>query len=315
MANSLFSFYNDISKSKSLGGRMIIDAIYVTYNAEIELLEKSIKSIASQVRKVYIVDNTPNKDLRLDSFQNEKVEIIYLGDNFGIGYAQNIGIKKALENGAEYIMLSDQDTVYPHNYISNMLKVFEKDYKIVAVAPRFKDVNKKREEGFFIIDVPVFFKKIFPKSGLYEIMQAIASGIVIRTKHLETIGLMNEDLFIDWVDLEWCWRARRKGYKIIGNADVVIEHRLGDKSKNLWFMEVTLKSYIRHYYTTRNAFYLALYSKSLDIPHKVVLFFKSFRYIIGYSILAKPHLKNLKYVLLGFWHGVSKKLGRLDQHK
>lgn len=83
MANSLFSFYNDISKSKSLGRRMMIDTIYVTYNAKIGLLERSI-NIVSQVRKIYIVDNTPNKDLRLDSFQNEKVEIIYLGDNLGI---------------------------------------------------------------------------------------------------------------------------------------------------------------------------------------------------------------------------------------
>jgi len=39
---------------------------------------------------------------------------------------------------------------------------------------------------------------------------------------------MNEDLFIDWVDFEWCWRARKKGYKIIGNANVVITHQLGD---------------------------------------------------------------------------------------
>lgn len=83
MANSLFSFYNDISKSKSLERRMMIDTIYVTYNAKIGLLERSI-NIVSQVRKIYIVDNTQNKDLRLDSFQNEKVEIIYLGDNLGI---------------------------------------------------------------------------------------------------------------------------------------------------------------------------------------------------------------------------------------
>lgn len=55
MANSLFSFYNDIKKSTSLGRKMTIDTIYVIYNPEIELLERSIKSIVSQVRKIYIV--------------------------------------------------------------------------------------------------------------------------------------------------------------------------------------------------------------------------------------------------------------------
>lgn len=115
---------------------MTIDTIYATYNAEIELLQRSIESIASQVRKIYIVDNTPNKDLRLDSFQNEKVEIIYLGDNLGIAYAQNVGIKKSLENNAEFIMLSDQDTCYPQNYVDTMLKVFSHDKNIAAIAPK-----------------------------------------------------------------------------------------------------------------------------------------------------------------------------------
>lgn len=290
---------------------MTIDTIYVTYNAEIELLEKSIKSIASQVRKVYIVDNTPNKDLRLDSFQNEKVEIIYLGDNYGIAYAQNVGIKKSLENNAEFIMLSDQDTCYPQDYIYNMLKVFQKNINIAAVAPNYIDINKKGKREGFIKVFPIVFKRFFPKDGLHEVLQVIASGKIINAKYLKDIGLMNEDLFIDWVDLEWCWRARRKGYKIIGNADVVINHKLGDRSKDLLIREVNLRNYIRHYYTTRNAFYLALYSQSLDICHRVILFIKSFRYVIGYPILAKPHYVNLKYVLLGLWHGLTRKLGRL----
>jgi rhamnosyltransferase len=290
---------------------MRIFTIYVTYNAEIELLKKSIQSIVSQVRKIYIVDNTPNKDNRLTDFQNVNVEIIYLGNNYGIAYAQNVGIKRALENEAEFIMLSDQDTCYPEHYVDEMLKVFNYDTYIAAVAPRFVDSNKKGEDGFIKIK-PVIFKQFFPKHGLHEVMQVIASGIILNAKYLNNIGLLDEKLFIDWVDLEWCWRARNKGYKIIGNADVVIKHQLGDNSKNLGFKEVTLRSHIRHYYITRNAFYLALYSSDLDLMHRITLFFKSFRYIVGYPILAKPHIANLKYVLLGFWHGLTKKLKKLN---
>lgn len=289
---------------------MTIDTVYVTYNAEIELLKKSIKSIVSQVRKIYIVDNTPNKDVRLNSFQNEKVEIIYLGDNFGIAYAQNVGIKKALENNAEFIMLSDQDTCYPENYVEEMLKVFSCNKKVAALAPKFIDSNKKGDDGFIQV-LPIVFKQFYPQTGQHEVMQAIASGKILQAKCLNDIGLMDEELFIDWVDLEWCWRARKKGCKILGNADVVINHQLGDNSKDLGFREVNLRSPIRHYYITRNSFYLALYSKDLDIFHRITLFFKSFRYIAGYPILAKPHLTNLKYVLLGFWHGVTRKLGKL----
>jgi rhamnosyltransferase len=291
---------------------MKITAVYVTYNADIILLKKSIESIISQVNKIYIIDNTPNKDLRLENLKNEKVEIIYLGDNFGIAYAQNIGIKKSLNDNADFIMLSDQDTCYPKSYIYDMLQVFSYDKTIAAVAPRFIDSNKTGKDGFISI-YPLIFKQIFPKKGLYDVMQVIASGKILRAKYLKDIGLMNENLFIDWVDIEWCWRARKKGYKIIGNADVVINHQLGDNSKNIGFREVNLRSPIRHYYITRNAFYLSLYSKNLDLLHRITLFFKSFRYIIGYPILAKPRLKNLKYVLLGLWHGVNKKLGKLNE--
>lgn len=287
-----------------------INTIYITYNAQIELLKKSVESITSQVDKIYIVDNTPGKDTRLEFFKNEKMEVIYLEENYGIAYALNVGIKKALQNQVEFIMLSDQDTCYPQNYVYDMLKVFGMDDTTVAVAPRFVDSNKQGKDGFIKV-APVVFKQFFPKSGTHEIMQAISSGKILQAKYLGSIGLMSEELFIDWVDIEWCWRARAKGYKIVGNADVVIQHQLGDSSKNLGFREVNLRSYVRHYYITRNAFYLALYSNDLDILHRITLFFKSFRYMVGYPILAKPHFKNLKFVLLGFWHGITGKLEKL----
>lgn len=287
-----------------------INIVYVTYNPQIDLLKKSLESITSQVDKIYIVDNTPGKDTRLEFFKNEKTEVIYLEENYGIAYALNVGIKKALEDGADFVMLSDQDTCYPQNYVYDMLKVFGIDDTIAAVAPRFVDSNKKGKDGF--IDVaPVVFKRFLPKDGIHEVMQAISSGKILKTQHLLSIGLMKDELFIDWVDYEWCWRARAKGYKIVGNADVVIQHQLGDSSKNLGFREVNLRSYVRHYYITRNAFYLALYANDLDVLHRITLFFKSFRYMVGYPILAKPHFKNLKFVLLGFWHGVTGKLGKL----
>jgi rhamnosyltransferase len=285
--------------------------IYVTYYANTELLSKSINSIASQADKVIIVDNTPNKDEKLEIFRNNNVEIIYLKDNYGIAKAQNIGIKKALDENYDYVMLSDQDTVYPNNYINNMIKIFDSYDKVGAIAPKFIDSMKKSYDGFISI-TPIIFKQFFPISGKHEVMQVIASGIILNAKYLNNIGLMDEKLFIDWVDLEWCWRARKKGYKIIGNADVIIEHRLGDSSKDLEFREVNLRSPMRHYYITRNSFHLALRDKSLDILHRTTLFFKSFRYIIGYPLLSKPHLTHLKYVMLGFWHGIVGKLGKLE---
>jgi len=284
--------------------------IMVTYNPDLDTLRNALSSISPQVTFTIIIDNTIGGFPELQKFEANNVKIIFFNDNMGIAYAQNIGIKMALKENVEYILLSDQDTLYPDDYVSNMVSSFDNLQKIAAVAPIFIDAVKNSNEGFIAIS-PFGFKRIFPKNGKHRIRQAISSGSVLNAKYLEDIGLMDEKLFIDWVDLEWCWRAGKKGYKIIGNADVEIHHQLGDTALSIGFREINLRSPIRHYYITRNAFHLAIRDRSLDLTHRIVLFLKSFRYIAGYPLFSKPHLLHLKYVLLGFWHGITGRLGRL----
>ncbi len=288
--------------------------VIVTYKTEADSLEKLLNSIKFQVDKVLIVDNTPNFTNGLEKFRDEKTEIIYLNENTGIAYAQNIGIKKALEEEADFIMLSDDDTLYPENYVNEMLKVFQKkkEEKIAAVAPICRNIIIKKPAPF-IKRGTFLLKKYYPNSGYHEITQAIASGLVLNAKYLKKIGLMNEKLFMDFVDFEWCWRAIKKGYKIIGNANVAIEHKLGDYFKTVGGKQILLRNPIRHYYITRNNTYLALYNNNLDFAHRFILFLKSFTYLIGYPLLASPFFKNLKYCLLGFWHGITKKMGKLNE--
>jgi len=280
----------------------------VTYNPNITLLKNAVESLLNQVDYAILIDNSSNISYK---FQNDKIITERLGINIGIAAAQNIGIRKAIEYGAEYIILSDQDTVYPGDYVRCMLPVFSQFPNACVVVPRFVDVIKKREDGF-IANRPIFFHRFFPYSGKHQILQGIASGKVLKVSSLDQIGLMNEKLFIDWVDLEWCWRARTRGFQVIGNADVVIKHQLGETSKDLFFLEVNLRSAMRHYYITRNAFYLALYSRDLDFGHRIILFIKSFRYIAGFTLLSKPHLVHAKAVLYGFYHGIVARLGRYD---
>ena len=283
----------------------MIVAVFVTFNPEVSVLEASVKSLIDQVDHIVIVDNSHSCCF---FFEDSRITIEALGRNLGIAAAQNFGIRLAIMSGADYVLLSDQDTIYPVNYLVNMLPVFSEFSDVCAVVPRFSDSIKKSDDGFIAIK-PFYFKKFFPDEGKHEIFQAIASGKIIRVSSLSEIGLMEERLFIDWVDLEWCWRARKRGFKIIGNAEVWIWHSLGDASVDLGFREVNLRSATRHYYITRNAFYLALYCHDLDFGHRINIFFKSFLYIFCFPILSTPRKNHLKAVLLGFFHGVSARLG------
>ena len=286
--------------------------VIVTYKPDIIVLEDCINSIKMQLNKIIIVDNTPKADKNLEIFKNySSIDIIHLGDNYGIAYAQNVGIKKALEENAEFILLSDQDTTYPTNFINDMLSCFNEE-NIAAAGPLFKD-NHTNNIQFFIKKGCLGFKKIYPQNGKHEVLQLIASGTVLNAKYLKDIGLMREDLFIDWVDMEWCWRAIKKGYKIIGNADILINHTLGDRLINIKFKHIIYRKPTRNYYITRNAVYCSIYIDSLDIIHRVNLFVRSLTYIAKFSIFMPPHLKNLKYTMKGFYHGLIGEIGRLNE--
>lgn len=296
--------------------RLTITAIVIAFFPNGQTIIKTIKSICKQVDKLLIIDNTPNgsnvfKNHELLNRKNN-VELITLNENVGIAKAQNIGIKRALENKADFILLSDQDTFYHDNYIAKMLEAYFKianKEKVAAIAPDFAELNRGGERQGFVLFDSIFSKRIYPQCGCHEITQAIASGVIIPSEMFNYIGFMDEELFIDWVDLEWCWRARAKGYVIIGCADVVIEHYLGDAVKKIGLKSYPIRSPIRDYYIIRNAIHLALRSEYITFGMRLNLLMKSVKYAIGFTILGKPHWKHFIYSLKGFYHGITKKLG------
>ncbi|MBA7608259.1 hypothetical protein ES703_15435 [subsurface metagenome] len=292
-------------------------AVIVAYLPNKDIIVNTIHSIVEQVIKIYIIDNTPNGCLQLDEILREmvchdKIELISLKENLGIAKAQNIGIKKALNENAEFILLSDQDTIYPVGYVERMINTFFKlpnHESIASISPNFVEQNKDGELQGFVVFRGLFSNKIFPASGCYEVCEVIASGQIIVAGTLDKIGLMDEALFIDWVDLEWCWRAKANGYKIIGCADVVIEHTLGDVVVNFASKSYSIRSSIRHYYITRNAVYLALYNKHISAAMRINLLIKCVRYLVGFTALGKPHWKHFTFTMRGLYHGIIKRLG------
>ena len=94
--------------------------IVVIYRPDAAHLNRVLASIARQTPHVILVDNTPGTHKGVAT--SEDVQCITLGDNLGIATAQNIGIRQALSQGADLVWLSDQDTIYPVNFLTDMLK-------------------------------------------------------------------------------------------------------------------------------------------------------------------------------------------------
>ena len=292
----------------------MIAGILVSYEPEATTLRGTVESLFPQVEHLFVVDNGSQIDPvdLLDLKGEEGLTIIRLDENLGIAAAQNVGIAAARDARADFVVLSDQDTVYPQGAISRLIKVFERWPKAAAVVPLFNDVNKSSSDGF-ILENSCLFSPTPVAGGEHRLLQAIASGKVIRLSTLEDIGTMDESLFIDWVDLEWCWRARHKGYQVIGSGDVEVRHSLGDTSRNIGYREVNLRSPLRHYYITRNAFSLALRTPYLSSVMRCVLFVRSLRYPLAFPILSPPRWRNVCAVTAGIVDALLGRLGKTNR--
>lgn len=232
----------------------------------------------------------------------------------GIAHAQNIGISHAINNNFEMVLLSDQDTIFPNDFLSKMkheLDILEATgEKIAAIGPAYQNTNAPELKPFFINYQNGSISKTTQNRGTIKASQIIASGMLIPTKSIAEVGMMNSDLFIDWVDLEWCWRAIKNGYSIYGTFNVHIEHQLGDKSKKLFNGIYTIHSPVRNYFYIRNGIHLSIRGKLLDEKrHRMHLIRRITRYFLGMILLSDHKTDDIKMMLRGFIDGIRGKLG------
>ncbi|TCW60164.1 glycosyltransferase family 2 protein [Treponema sp. J25] len=296
-----------------------IYTILVTYNPNIAMLKKCISSMANQVTKIIIVDNTPLGCTELKNMEKQNlINIIFLFNNKGIAYAQNIGINIAIEQGADFILTSDQDTIYPENYVKEMISFYEKcknSYKIGAIAPLFRDLNSRREIEPVLILNNKKIRKVYDVSNFEDCLLAshvISSGMIIPTSVLKYVGLMKEEYFIDWVDTEWCWRALKNKYQILINKSIHINHHLGDNSIKLGKFSLVNHNKIRKYYRLRNGIYILLYEK-FNITIKKYIFISLLKMIILNFIFRENILIFIKILFNSFYDGITKKMGKIER--
>jgi rhamnosyltransferase len=293
-----------------------ICAIVVTFYPEIGKLRKVIEETLPQVNRIIIVDNSPSGDLTNElrgTLDEEKLSVKELGQNYGIAVGHNIGIEWAKLRNSTHVLLLDQDSIPTADMVSRL--VCATDYlesqgeMISAVGPRYRDPIS-RHFSFFVRFGLWKFRSVRCNSRedteYVPVDFLISSGSLISLKTLESIGGMDESLFIDHVDTEWFLRAKAKGFRAYGVCDAVMEHSLGDGTLHAWFgrwRHLPLHSPLRHYYIFRNSIllYKRRYAPAQWIVNDLVrLFFMFFLY----SISTPPRLERSGNMLKGLWDGV-----------
>jgi rhamnosyltransferase len=228
----------------------MIAAVCVAFNPD-DGFKVRLASFASQVERVFLIDNStePARAAFVQSLAGGNVEVIANGNEGGLARAQNIGLDKALDAGAEWIALFDDDSTAAPGMIAHMLEA-----KRLAgiLVPELVDARTGHEHRFLAWRGPFIWRKRMGGEFLLDdIATASASGMLIHAQLLKDCGLMREEYFIDWLDIEFCLRAQAHGWRIAAIGGARLKHRLGHKEKHGAFI-ASHHSAARRYTISRN---------------------------------------------------------------
>ncbi len=252
----------------------------VLYNPDMRRLQKNIEAIKNQVDKVYIVDNgSTNIDtVRFCCKQDKRIELIENGINKGIAAALNMLLLKAEENGFDWMVTLDQDSVADPDMVEKFKPYVEEN--IAILCPLIVDDNEKN----------LIRSNVLP--DVIEVERAITSGGLTNVFVWRKIGGFDEAMFIDCVDFDYCTNAVLNGYKILQIPAAKLHHRLGEAKEVRSFIKIAgalginkfkkpvftyNHSLERTYYYARNIhYYMKKYRGKINIKTERMVYLKWF---------------------------------------
>jgi hypothetical protein len=237
-----------------------VGIIIVNYNGE-KYTNDCIKSVLKSSYQNYlviVVDNasTDNSVKLLEEFNN-KIVIIKNNENLGFSGANNIGIKYALENECEYILLLNNDTEIDKDLIKNMVDSSMKNNNAI-ISPKIYYYNEPNmiwsaggglnwKKGLsFHYGQDEIDKGQYNKQK--EIDFATGCCILIHKSVFDKIGFLAEEYFLYFEDTDFCVRAKRAGIKIIYEPSARLWHKVSSTTGGE-------ESLITLYYGNRNRLY------------------------------------------------------------
>lgn len=272
---------------------------------------------ANQLAEIWpcvVVDNTERISTAAALGLDTRIDYVANGANLGIATALNEGVKRLIGLGCTCALLFDQDSEPSAQLLIELPRLLaeecSRDARVALLGPAYEDIRLGGVAPFIRFGC-LRLKRIAPVGAKpIDVDFLITSGSCLNLSVWNDIGPMDDSLFIDFVDLEWCVRARSKGFAVLGVPSLRLAHELGGQPVSVFGRRYPGHSSIRHYYLFRNA--VALIRRGY-VPwswKRTELVKMPFRLAI-YVLFMRPRLEHLRLSLLGIWHGIVGRAGEL----
>lgn len=278
-------------------------AIVVTFNPVIDNLLSLVSQLESQCFRTIIVDNGSDNAETIARLQTScsNVEVLSLCNNVGIAAAQNKGIRHGLSLGGDFTLFFDQDSNINDDFVDKMVGDFlslRKTYNIAALGPTLQDSRYKKIYPVIRMSKHGLRTKIIPDITSFEPIEVsciIASGCLVDNKVLSIDNFMDDSLFIDYVDTEWCLRIISRGFKIFVTPNVIMQHEIGDAHIEMFGFIIPVHSAWRRYYRVRNGVFML---KMSHVPK--LMAFREIIFSFVHQMILLFKIKNIEYLKVYF---------------
>jgi len=233
----------------------LLDIIVVTYNNR-KILENTLSPLSREITslgmRIIVVDNH-SLDGTADWIRRNHPEwhLIPLNENVGFAKGNNIALKFSK---AKYILFLNPDVITNYLSIDAMVEFMENNDDVAILGPKL--INRDGGLQFSCRHFPTPMTNLFellrldrkyPRSSIFghylmsninhdqiiDVDYVCGAAMLVRTKVLEEIGQFDEEFFIYAEEAELCWRAQKRGYRVVYFPKAIMIHLGGESTRAL----------------------------------------------------------------------------------
>lgn len=255
-----------------------IGVVTVTFNSE-DVIDEFLMSVLSQTHRefaLYVIDNASNDETlnKIQHYPDPRIVVIKNETNLGIAKGNNQGVQLALEDGCNYVMLLNNDTVFEEDMFSKLVKIIiEKDCSITT--PKMMYYSQPdtiwyaggffyKRNGYIAHHRGLDEKDLGQYDFISKVDYAPTCCTLIKKEVFEDIGLMDEKYFVYSDDTDFFYRIWMDGrHTMLYVPHIKLYHKVGGLTKskrgerNSKYQDFYLK------YTTMNNIYYLKKQQSL----------------------------------------------------
>ncbi len=285
---------------------MDLSIIIVNYNT-IDLLKQTIQSVLDSTKNIQyeiIVSDNNSHDGSQEMVRKNfaKVMLIENKGNLGFSKANNIAIKKSK---GRYVLLLNSDTVVLENCMEKSMKYMDKNIDIgvlgCKVVLRDGTLDHACRRGFPTPEASLFYMlkldKLFPgnekfsrytmsylhEDSVNEVDSLTGAFMMVKREAVDKVGFLDENFFMYGEDIDWCFRIKESGFKVVYYPRAKIIHYKGASSKKkrlktiYEFHRAMILFYNKHYLHKYNFFVTFLVYIGISLKLILTLFRNLFR--------------------------------------